>query len=125
MHFNLAPLMARRGRAMLGLIHRTAIGKGGGGKTHFKQHFTLGPHSQIVDSRETLRGVRVKRSVLGLVAVYNMLPGCCTHLKKMSDSQTHLQDFLKNRAKEGYPEWITLSSPMGRGGVIKHPVHRK
>ena len=62
----------------------------------------------------------MKRSVLGLVAVYNMLPGCCKQLKKVSDFQTHLQDFLKNQAKEACPEWRTLFSP--RVALIKHSL---
>jgi hypothetical protein len=52
-----------------------------------------------------------------------MLPGCCKQLKKVSDFQTHLQDFLKNRATEGCPEWRTLSSK--RGALLKHLQQRK
>ena len=36
--FNLAPLSARRDMAMLGVIHRTVLGKG---PPHFKQHCVL------------------------------------------------------------------------------------
>ena len=38
MHFDLAPLQSRRDIAMLGLLHRTALGKG---PNHFLQFFKL------------------------------------------------------------------------------------
>ena len=85
MYFNLASLAARRDMAMLGLIHRTVLGKG---PAHFKQFFRLAEardtyetrrrgrtHSkQLEDPRRGVFPELLRRSALGLVAVYNRLP---------------------------------------------------
>ena len=68
--FHLAPLAVRRDIAMLGLIHRTALGKG---PPQFAEHF----HRQgkfLHDPRRDCSAPLIKRSALGLVVVYNMLP---------------------------------------------------
>ena len=81
--FNLAPLSLRRDIAMLGLTHRTVLGQG---PEHFKQWF----YREDAVNRTTTRFKRhrfrlhehingrqlavVKRSALGLVSIYNMLP---------------------------------------------------
>ena len=72
-HFHLAPLSVRRDIAMLGLIHRAVLGKG---TPHFQKHFPLASRSlrKIVEPRTFLRHPIIKRSVFGLVAVYNFLP---------------------------------------------------
>ena len=92
MVFNLAPLAARRDMAMLGLIHRTVLGKG---PEQFRNFFF--PASQRSTSRTRLAERRsehgsqltdwrrrthlnvVRRSALGLVAVYNerTITTCC------------------------------------------------
>jgi len=72
-HFHLAPLSVRRDIAMLGVIHRAALGKG---PAHFQKHFPLAspPLRKIIEPRTLLRHPIVKMSVFGLVAVYNLLP---------------------------------------------------
>ena len=72
MEFNLAPLAARRDMAMLGVLHRTVLGRG---PRHFKELFKLDTAGRLVDPRSTIGGEMVKRSALGLVAIYNLLPG--------------------------------------------------
>ena len=83
-HFNFAPLSCRRDMAMMGLLHRAALGKG---PDHFKQFFKLstaerhctrsgsGRHSrQLLDIRNEHFLEIERRSALGLVWVYNRLP---------------------------------------------------
>ena len=70
-HFNLAPLATRRDMAMLGILHRTVIGKG---PPHFRSHFQVLANRTIKDLRNTSRCPLIKRSILGLVAIYNLLP---------------------------------------------------
>ena len=84
MEFNLAPLAARRDIAMLGVVHRTVLGKG---PEHFKAFFKargqpltkvtrLGCRrhtKQLVDPRTGAFPELMRRSALGLIAVYNLL----------------------------------------------------
>ena len=70
--FHLAPLTTRRDIAMLGLIHRTAMGKG---PAQFEEFFKRDPHSKLLhDPRNDSNAPISKRSALGLVAIYKMLP---------------------------------------------------
>ena len=86
MVFNLAPLTTRRDVAMLGVIHRAALKKG---SKHFHSYFSLAekgsrPETRLQKRRtkheRQLREYRagallnvLRRSVLGLVTVYNLL----------------------------------------------------
>ena len=81
-HCTLAPLAVKRDIAMLGIIHRTVLGKG---PLEFKQFFALdasgGParggrrHSKhLVDPCSLRSPEYVVRSALGAVRVYNLLP---------------------------------------------------
>ena len=83
-HFNLAPLRCRRDIAMLGLIHRCALGKG---PEHFQAFFqasadrrrstrsTCSRHGrQIVDIRNHNFLEIERRSAVGLIWIYNRLP---------------------------------------------------
>ena len=96
--FNLAPLSARRDMAMLGVIHRTVLGKG---PRHFKQHFVLDSDGRIVDPRRKFGGELIKRSALGLVAIYNLLPAPYKKVGSVKDFQRILQDLLKERVSQG------------------------
>ena len=105
MQFNLAPLAVWRDIVMLGLIHRTAVGKG---PSHFKEHFKLEAHGRIKDRRANLKATVVRRSGLGLVAVYNLLPQSWKNIKTVKGFQKHLQEKLKTCAKEGCEQWQQL-----------------
>jgi hypothetical protein len=108
MEFNLAPLAARRDMAMLGVIHRAAIGKG---PQHFKDHFRIECGHRLCDPRRTYTGQLIARSALGLVAVYNFLPEDITSAKNVKVFQSGLQSLLKRRAKEGANDWVQTFSP--------------
>ena len=131
--FNLAPLNTRRDIAMLGLVHRTALGKG---PPHFKEFFCRAPppthnytttrrlakHSRYLDDKyhnqphtDTLR-----RSALGLVGVYNLLPEFVVAHETVSDFQKELQDLVKARAATGDDNWPGLFSP--RHHLANHPL---
>ena len=126
MQFNLAPLSTRRDIAMMGLIHRTALGRGA---PHFRKHFRLaGPdfvgqrnHGRhLVDPRLEVRGNMVARSALGLVAIYNMLPNQVAMVTDISLFQAGLQRIVKERASEGCLDWAATFSP--RLPLASHPL---
>ena len=109
-HFHLAPLSTRRDIAMLGLIHRTVLGKG---PSQFTDFFRRDPqHStKLVDPRASSRSALIKRSALGLVAVYNLLPHKVVCVKSVSAFQKGLQELIKSFAVTGHPKWSEALSP--------------
>ena len=131
MLFNLAPLETRRDLAMLGLIHRTVLGKG---PKHFQQFFVLQkqqarPNTRLEGRRQAhgrqLKDLRfgthlncARRSALGLTAVYNLLPASAVQHKTVKDFQKELQELVKQRAREGCEDWPQTFSP-------RVPLHRQ
>ena len=114
--FHLAPLQVRRDIAMLGLIHRTALGKG---PPHFAEHFKR--HGRLMhDPRSDCSAPLIKRSALGLVAVYNMLPPKIVASKTILTFQHDLQEMICKLAQAGYPQWRETLSP--RGALETHPL---
>ena len=116
--FHLAPLATRRDIAMLGLMHRTALGKG---PTQFKEFFRRDPHSSALhDPRTDSSAPITRRSALGLVAVYNMLPPNVLVSKSVSAFQRSLQECVVKFALSGYPQWAEVFSP--RIPLVSHPI---
>ena len=121
-HFNLAPLQCRRDMAMLGVIHRCVIGKG---PAHFHEflsredpilvHGTRFSHrrhnKQLKDPRVARFSEQMRRSALGLVSVYNLLPQEAVDAPTVSSFQAGLQSMLKDFASAGYSNWDSLFSP--------------
>jgi hypothetical protein len=122
-NFRLAPLSVRRDIAMLGVIHRSVLGRG---PEQFHAHFVKkasyeGKHRrQLCDPRETLKHPVVKRSILGLVAVYNMLPAALVEQNCLHVFQGGLQHLVTERAKGGYEKWKHTLSP--RVPLQNHPL---
>jgi hypothetical protein len=116
--FNLAPLSTRRDIAMLGVIHRSKLGKG---PRHFRNFFKRGVSGKLDDPRKSVGGDLVKRSALGLIAVYNLLPEHCTKQKTVREFQKTLQQLVKNRATCGAEDWINTLSP--RVPLQRHPLN--
>ena len=118
-HFHLAPLSVRRDIAMLGVIHRAVLGKG---PLHFREHFPLASQMvrKVVDPRAFLKHPIIKRSVLGLVAIYNMLPASCVTLNSVQQFQRALQNIVIDRAKTGCGDWKDTLNP--RIPIAKHPL---
>jgi hypothetical protein len=117
MTFNLAPLAARRDIAMMGLLHRTVIGKG---PPHFRKHFQVEAGRRLKDPRVDLKSPLVKKSVLGLAAVYNMLPDKCRKARNVTEFQSQLQGLLKQRMIDGCGDWQEAFSP--RVPLARHPL---
>ena len=129
--YNLAPLAARRDIAMLGVIHRTVLGKG---PKHFQAFFKQKQqqkarttrladrrhHKQLEDPRQGCFPELLRRSALGLIAVYNLLPKELVEEKTVKGFQTELQALLKKRAEAGHENWSETFSP--RIPLWKHPL---
>ena len=110
LHFNLAPLSMRRDIALLGLLHRSAIG---GGPPHFREFFRRRPGSlRLVNPLEDREvSPLMRRSIWGLAGVYNKLGNAlaCNEVKGF-------QFVLQERAKAVVSKrlcvhWSSLYSP--------------
>ena len=115
--FNLAPLAVRRDIAMLGVSHRTALGKG---PKVFAEHFRRQDQRFLHDPRTDFKAPIIKRSALGLVAVYNMLPTSILATKSVKLFQQQIQAMVSKYAQNGYPRWQEMLSP--RVSLETHPL---
>ena len=117
--FHLAPLCTRRDIAMLGLLHKTVRGTG---PSQFTEFFWRDPQhpTKLVDPRVTLRSPLIKRSALGLVAIYNLLPHSIVSAKSVSAFQKGLQELIISFAVNGHPQWSEVLSP--RLPLALHPL---
>ena len=115
LHFNLAPLAVRRDIAMLGVLHRTKLGKG---PKQF-QDVLLDDEGCFIDFRRTIGGNLVQRSILGLIEVYTTLPQHCLTTKDVKCFQQRLQCMVREAAEQGRTDWRSLFSPrkLQRRGV--------
>ena len=114
--FNLAPLTCRRDIAMLGVIHRCVLGKG---PPHFQEFFKLASAKASITRRGARRHQREfidirytdfleieRRSILGLICVYNHLPGTVVAANCVLYFQRNLQTLAKERAMDGCHDWM-------------------
>ena len=115
--FHLAPLSVRRDIAMLGLIHRTVLGKG---PALFAQHFKCRGSRSVHDPRIDSKALLVHRSAFGLVAIYNMLPPSVVETRSVSLFQLNLQSLVCKAAQTGHPKWQDMLSP--RLALEAHPL---
>ena len=110
-HFHLAPLACRRDMAMLGVLHRCALGRG---PAHFKDFFQLASleaprtrfgsrqhNRQLVDIRNRAFLEIERRNALGLIWVYNHLPGHIVDESSVKCFQSKLQSLLRERVLSG------------------------
>ena len=133
MSFSLAPLETRRDIAMLGVLHRTVLGKG---PPHFRKLFQIETGRTIRDPRTYMKGAIVKRSALGLVFIYNQLPASLRNASRVKVFQGELQNLLKERLSSGCSAWKTRYSPRATwyvggwsiddffGCLVRRPVHK-
>ena len=131
--FNLAPLGTRRDIAMLGIIHRAALGKGPEPLHKFFQPNTTtsstrstrantSAHSrQLKDMRGDVFLEVTRRSALGLVAVYNKLPQAVVDEDVVSSFQKQLQLLLRKQCSIKNASWKVLFSP--RLPMYSHPLN--
>ena len=107
---------------MLDVIHRSVLGLG---PNHFNKHFVLnraaaaGHRRQLVDPRRELKHPLIRRSLLGLIAVYNFLPAAIVEAKTVSAFEQKLQHLVTERAKAGCEDWRSTLSP--RAPLETHP----
>ena len=118
-NFHLAPLSTRRDIAMLGLIHRTVLSKG---PKQFTSFFRRDPDhpGKLVDPRRDSKSPLIKRSALGLVAIYNLLPQSVVSTKSVSAFQKGLQEIIASFAVTEHPKWSDALSP--RLPLTQHPL---
>ena len=116
---NLAPLCARRDMAMLGLLHRIAVGTAPSSLRMLFPLQTASLHSygwghgamhsnQLRDPIEPGHAALFKRSLFGLVAVYNRLSPEIAEEHSVKTFQRKLQHLLASRV--GSPGWQTMLS---------------
>ena len=132
--FHLIPLSIRRDIAMLGLIHRTVLGRG---PAQFRELFKLAPldgqtartrsqcsrhRFQLEDPRDKQHSHMLARSALGLVWVYNHLPPRVVEQASVSQFQAELQRVVKDRAAARCADWAQSLSP--RVPLTSHPLLR-
>ena len=89
---------------------------------------------QLVENREGRQNEYLKRSVLGLVSVYNILPSRVVEANAKSDSkvssvvssfQSRLQDFVKETALAGdvtWPDWLSARGELPRHRHLQEHV---
>ena len=109
--------------ALLGVIHRTMLGKG---PAQFLDFFQRDPsqHGKVLDPRRLSKSPLIKRSALGLVAIYiyiyNMFPLNLVAEKSISFFQRELQNVMITYAASGHPQWSEIFSP--RLPLASHPL---
>ena len=108
--FHLAPLPTRRDIAMLGIVHRAVLRKG---PQQFWQHFpTVREGVRQVKEPDFSKGKKLlKRTVLGLVPVYNSLPAEVRAADSTAGFQQRVQQLVKNWAESGTERWHAGLSP--------------
>ena len=74
----------------------------------------------MVDVRDGSFLEIIRRSVLGLIAVYNILPQEVVDSENVSEFQSALQTLLKSRARAGLSDWRETFSP--RTPMYMHPL---
>ena len=130
MDYNLAPLNVRRNIAMLGVIHRAALGIGPTQLHAFFKKGCCAPRATRMRSRqhsqnlEDMRGSHfleiARRSALGLVAVYNLLSEELIVSSHVQLFQAKLQNLTKRQLHIDNSEWRQLFSP--RVPMYCHPL---
>ena len=122
-NLNLAPLNSRRDIAMLGLIHRAALRQG---PQHFREWFVPAPPAPTtLVTRRSTRAHRwqlhdlvdsdhtelLKRSVFGLIRVYNELEQNIVDTRSVKEFQHNLQNKLKQLAENNTEGWELTYDP--------------
>ena len=114
MKFNLAPLRMRRDIAMLGMLHRSALGHG---PPQLRELFRRAPGGyQLLDPYSRCqRTPLIKRSGWGLIRVYNRLGSGAQSIKTVKELQHYLQERVKRLLGRGFVDdsssWAKTYSP--------------
>ena len=120
--YRLAPLKSRRDMALMGLLHRVVLSDVSRQLAELFPFATSGP-LEFVRTRLQIRrhnkqliappfGTEtLRRSLFGLVRIYNLLPQSVVDLKSVKEFQSTLQGALRHAASLGIPNWDSLFSP--------------
>ena len=73
-----------------------------------------------MDSYRHLGQAYVRRSTLGYICLYNLLPESVVACPSVASFQRNLQAIVKDRAAAGYEDWIGTLSPRCASHV--HPL---
>ena len=123
LNFNLASLQTRRDLALLGLVHRTVLGKGPSLFTKWFFSSTRLRHShgtrlqqhrhtkQLHDWVDGDHTELLRRSPLGLPRVYNLLPQRAVDTATVSCFQRELQILVGEAANSEQADWALRLSP--------------
>ena len=134
---NLAPLSVRRDIAMLGVIHRAAIGRGPEQLRYFfeadedarrenrgrhrLQLKMLQHHGSDFVLPRSEPAQYIEYSAFGLIAVYNLLPADIVEASPtVREFQRALQSVVRQRANAGCSDWEVTLSP--RRPLYRHPL---
>ena len=122
MNSNLAPLSTSRDIALLGVIHRAALREGPPQQWKFcrvtppdnpnariSRHQRV--HSMRLEEWPAGRNLDImKRSALGSIRVYNLLPADVVLHRTLKQFQQALSGIVKDRVVAGDPRWRNLVS---------------
>ncbi len=121
LRFNSAPLEARRNIAMLGVLHRVALGEAPGALSDMCPQNSVSPstrttrtqrglhNKQFFDSSQTSADL-MRPSVFGSIAVYNALPQFVVDAATVKLFQCQLQNAVKLQARIGLFFWHLVLS---------------
>ena len=120
MEFNLAPLCVRRDIAVLGLIHRAVLHQGPPSLWRF---FRINASARVPALRRPKHNMQLcewpasrdldlmRRSALGAIRVYNLLPQHVVDCSSISYFQKALTDLVRARVTARDTRWTMLLSP--------------
>ena len=124
--YHLAPLGSRRDMGMLGLLHKIVLGDA---PPQLAELFPFAEPSLLDNRSATRLAVRrhrhqfwqppfrteiLRRSLFGIVVVYNLLPPAVVEKKTVKSFQSILQLALRSAVRKGLPDWHLLFSPRTR-----------
>ena len=127
MHFNLLPLSVRRDISILGVIHRAVLGLGPPQLWKFfkraaatRARASRRPrHDKQLVEWPSARDLDVKRrSCLGSIRVYNLLPAAAVAEVDLKGFHRHLSKLVRDRIVARDDRWKMLLSP--RHALFQH-----
>ena len=120
---NLAPLTLRRDLAMLGLLHKCNLGTAHPRivelfppvprkASYYPTKYSQGRHDkQLLESCTGHFLELTRRSLFGLVRVYNFLPGDVVHQPTVKDFQSRLTEEVRKKCRRQEADWELAYSP--------------
>ena len=123
LEYNLAPLALRRDVAMLGLLHKCSLKRAHPQLQALFPTVQLQPtrhHTRLSERRHNRQLLErctghflesTRRSVFGLVRVYNFLPQAAVDATSVTAFQTALTNLVREACERGEEDWATLLSP--------------